>query len=48
MPDAGDPGQRDLLRGYVRAFEAHDIDALVALPAKDVLLIVTGHHPVPR
>lgn len=31
-----DPGQRDLLGNYVRAFEAHDIDGLVALLARDV------------
>jgi RNA polymerase sigma-70 factor (ECF subfamily) len=35
-PDPGDPRQRDLLRRYVHAFEAHDIEALVALLAKDV------------
>lgn len=35
-PDVGDIRQRDLLSGYVRAFEAHDIDGLVALLAEDV------------
>jgi RNA polymerase sigma-70 factor (TIGR02960 family) len=34
--DPGDPKQRELLRRYVRAFEAHDIDGLVGLLAKDV------------
>ena len=35
-PDPGDPQHRDLLGNYVRAFEAHDIDRLVALLAEDV------------
>ncbi|WP_232248494.1 RNA polymerase subunit sigma-70 [Streptacidiphilus rugosus] len=35
-PDPGDPLQRELLRGYVEAFEAHDIDRLVTLLGDDV------------
>ncbi|MEY9844401.1 RNA polymerase subunit sigma-70 [Streptacidiphilus sp. MAP5-3] len=35
-PDPDDPAQRDLLRGYVDAFEAHDVERLVGLLADDV------------
>lgn len=36
MPDPADATQRELLRGYVDAFEAHDVDRLIGLLADDV------------
>ncbi|MFC4469257.1 RNA polymerase subunit sigma-70 [Streptomyces xiangluensis] len=36
VPDPADTTQRELLRGYVDAFEAHDVDRLIGLLADDV------------
>jgi RNA polymerase sigma-70 factor (ECF subfamily) len=36
VPDPADPAQQELLREYVDAFEAHDIDRLIGLLADDV------------
>jgi RNA polymerase sigma-70 factor (TIGR02960 family) len=44
VPDPADTAQRDLLREYVDAFEAHDVERLIGLLADDVR---SGMPPFP-